>query len=247
MAAGSSGPEGHQVRVWHAHIDVLRRSLDAEARALAWLTPAERLRHGRYRRDADRDMFLLGRVMARAIVGDALAVKPTAWPWRDGPRGRPEIDLALCPIAFNIAHSGGLVACALSWHGEVGVDIEDRQRPGLEPDLVSRCCSAAERADVLSRGPEGWRDRFLQYWTLKEAYLKARGLGITVHLPDLSFSLHDDTVRLETHGSLAGQSANWAFDLITLHADHFLAVAAPYVAGEPPTFRFDPFPLAWLP
>ena len=245
MVTPSSGPTARDVRVWHAHVDVLRRADGAEERARAWLTPAETARYHRFRRDLDRDMFLLGRVMARAIVGDALAVPPTSWPWREGAHGRPEIDLPDCRMAFNIAHSGGLVACAFSWTHEVGVDIEDRQRASLDIDLVARCCSPSEAADVFARG-DGWRDRFLQYWTLKESYLKARGFGISVHLGDLSFSLHDDDVRLDRHGALAGEDT-WAFDLISLHADHYLAVAAPVVDGTPPSFRFDPFPPVWLP
>jgi 4'-phosphopantetheinyl transferase len=236
------------VRVWHAHTDVLARAPDAHERACGWLTPTERERYERFRKESDRDMFVLGRAMARAIVGGALGVAPTAWPWREGAHGRPEVDIAPCPLTFNIAHSGGLVACALSWHGEVGVDIEDRRRPPIDHDLVARCCSPAEAADVEARGGAGWRDRFLQYWTLKEAYLKARGLGIAVHLADLSFSLRSDDIRLEFRGGLAeANGAEWAFDLITLHADHFLAVAAPVVGRRRPRFQFEPFPIPWLP
>jgi 4'-phosphopantetheinyl transferase len=246
-STGPGRPASHVVHVWHAHVDVLRRDPDAERRALAWLTPTEAARYDRYRRDTDREMFLLGRIIARAVVGDALGVPPRGWPWREGVRGRPEIDIPHCPIGFNIAHSGGLVACALSRHGAVGVDVEDRARPSLDHDLVARCCSIAERADINNRGPEGWRDRFLQYWTLKEAYLKARGLGISVHLPDLSFSLRHDRVQLEGRGSMADAVADWTFELITLHADHYLAVAAQDHAGLPAVFRFDPFPAAWLP
>jgi 4'-phosphopantetheinyl transferase len=245
MASASSGAGNQDVRVWHAHVDVLRRSPGADERARAWLTSSELARYGRYRRDVDRDMFLLGRVMARAIVGDALGVRPTAWPWREGEHGRPEIDIAGCRMAFNIAHSGGLVACAFTWSGEVGVDIEDRNRAAVDHDLVKRCCSPSEAADVNARG-ESWRDRFLMYWTLKESYLKARGLGISVHLADLSFSLQSDEVELERRGSLSGDDP-WAFELITLHADHYLAVAAPVRGDARPRFRFDPFPLAWLP
>jgi 4'-phosphopantetheinyl transferase len=127
------------------------------------------------------------------------------------------------------------------------VDIEDRLRAPIDPDLVSRCCSPAEAADVQARGPDRWRDRFLQYWTLKESYLKARGLGISVHLADLSFSLHGAEVRLSHRGSVLSDTDRWAFELITLHADHYLAVAAPLADGQRPRFQFDPFPLAWLP
>jgi 4'-phosphopantetheinyl transferase len=246
MTVAPSGPERADVRVWHAHVDVLRHSPDAEDRARAWLTPAETARHGRYRRDLDRDMFLLGRVMARTIVGHAIGMAPTEWPWREGAHGRPEVDIAGCPISFNIAHSGGLVACAFTWEGEVGVDIEDRQRASIDRNLVARCCSPSEAADVNARGVEGWRDRFLMYWTLKESYLKARGLGISVHLGDLSFSLHDDSVVLDRRGPLAADD-EWAFELITLHADHYLAVAAPVRHDKRPRFQFDPFPIAWLP
>lgn len=247
MPPDASGPDTSAVRVWHAHVDVLHAAPAAGTRALEWLTAAERDRYGRFRRDVDRRMFLLGRVMARSIVGRALGTSPVAWPWREGPRGRPEIDIPDCPMAFNIAHSGGLVACAFSWTGEVGVDIEDRRRARLDPDMVTRCCSPAEAADVRSREGDRWRDRFLQYWTLKESYLKARGLGVAVHLADLNFSLRDDVVRFEPVGSLAGSDPRWAFELISLHADHYLAVAAPMRGPDRPRFRFDPFPPAWLP
>lgn len=247
MSGSPSGSARPDVRVWHAHVDVLHRSPDTYARAVAWLTSGERARHGRFRRDLDRDMFLLGRVMARAIVGRALDVAPTAWPWREGAHGRPEIDVPGCPFAFNIAHSGGLVACAFAQRHAVGVDIEDRQRAAIAPELVARCCSPAEAADINAWEPERWRDRFLQYWTLKESYLKACGLGISVHLADLSFSLHGEDIRLDRHGALATGGDDWAFELITLHADHYLAVAAPRLDGRRPRFQFDPYPLAWLP
>ena len=71
----------------------MARGPGAQARALELLRPAERARHARFRHDADRQMFLLGRVMARTIVGEALGESPDDWPWREGPRGRPEIDL----------------------------------------------------------------------------------------------------------------------------------------------------------
>jgi phosphopantetheinyl transferase len=53
------------------------------------------------------------------------------------------------------------------------VDVEDRARAALDRNLVARYCSPAERAEIDAHGEAGWQDRFLQYWTLKEAYLKA--------------------------------------------------------------------------
>ena len=193
-------------------------------------------------------MFLLGRVMARTLVGRALAMPASTWPWREGARGRPEIDIPQTPLSFNLAHSGGIVVCALAREAEVGIDIEDRRRRQLDRTLVERYCSPAEVRNVAAQPEDGWRDQFLKYWTLKEAYLKARGLGIAVHLSDLSFTVPSSgNVAVEFLGSLVGTDPGWAFDLRPLGDGHFVAVAASTPRNVRPTFSLDPFPADWLP
>jgi 4'-phosphopantetheinyl transferase len=187
-------------------------------------------------------MFLVGRVMARALVGRALSVAPTAWSWREGPRGRPEIADPDAGLQFNLAHSGGLVACALRRAGDVGVDLEHRDRPALDPRLVERYCAPDEIADIRRQGPDGWRDQFLKYWTLKEAYLKARGLGIALPLADLCFRLTPAPVGLTCLNSLSGESTAWAFSLDELPGGNWIAAAAPIHHAVPPRFVLEPFP-----
>jgi len=241
-------PAPHAICAWHAHIERVWPSTASHERGLAWLAPRERERYGRFRHDADREMFLLGRVMARAVVGRALGQRPHEWPWREGPRGRPEIDLPGIALSFNVAHSGGIVVCAVAREAEVGIDIEDRTRARLDRDLVERYCSPTEVADVVAQPGDGWRDQFLRYWTLKEAYLKARGLGIAVHLSHLAFRLTSTgDVTLEFLDSLAGADPAWAFDLRALGDDHFVAVAASTPQGVRPAFALDPLPPEWLP
>ncbi len=133
-------------------------------------------------------MFGLGREMARSLVGVALGVPPESWIWREGPHGRPEIAAPDADLHFNLSHSAGVVVCALARGRTIGVDVEDLSRRAPDPAIVTRYCSPAEAEDVCAQG-DRWRDRFLTYWTLKEAYLKARGLGIAVHLSDISFTL----------------------------------------------------------
>lgn len=238
MTAAASCPDPGEVHVWCARTDGIWRSEAQHARALAWLQPAERQRHDRYRRDADREMFLLGRVMARTLVGHALGLPAAEWPWRDGLRGRPEIDLADCQVSFNLAHSGGLVACALANGRAVGVDVEDRERPPVDRALVSRCCAPEEQADVFGHGEPGWQDRFLAYWTLKEAYLKARGLGISVELTDVRFSIAGDDIRLTLGPSLTGADTDWAFALTNVDDRHYVAAATPTAGSPAPRFSF---------
>lgn len=238
------------VSVWHATTaDVLDDDM-RRARALAWLSPADHLRHERYRFQADRDMFLLGRVMARALVGQALGVGPRDWEWREGPRGRPEIadPAAAGRVSFNIAHSAGLVVCAISSDGTVGVDVEHRLRPPVDARMVRRYCAPYEVEDIERQGPSAWQDQFLKYWTLKEAYLKARGVGIAVHLSDLSFTLGADAIRLERLNTLsADDDADWAFVLDASSPTHFVAAAVTAQADVRPTFSIAPLPHDLLP
>lgn len=237
MPAVPSGLARDEVRVWLTDAARLASDQPTLDRFLGLLQPAERTRYNAYHADADRFMFLVGRAMARTLVGQALGVPATSWLWREGSHGRPEaeIDAPGRPIRFNIAHSSGLVACALAEGRDVGVDVEDLERAAFDARLVRRCCSPAEAADVEAQPADRWPSRFLAYWTLKEAYLKARGLGISVHLPDISFSLDDPAPRVAFLRSLAGSDTRWTFLLQQPTAHHLLAVAASTTDGVQPT------------
>jgi 4'-phosphopantetheinyl transferase len=233
------------VRLWHAGTELAFADESRLVAAQSWLSATERARFDRFRRDVDRHMFLLGRVMARTLVARTLGIAPD-WPWREGPRGRPEMANGTEPaLSFNLAHSHGRVVCAISRCGEVGVDIECRHRATLDRQLVRRFCAPTEAADVEAAGDEGWHDRFLRYWTLKEAYLKARGLGIAVHLADLCFTMTTDDIRLDLHGSLAHDDPRWQFYLADLDDSHYVAAAVS--TDAPVTFSMEPFACEWMP
>jgi 4'-phosphopantetheinyl transferase len=244
------------VHAWFADTSALAGDAARLARALDGLPADERARADRYRHDRDRLMFVMGRVMARRLVGETLGIAPTAWPWREGPRGRPEIALLTTPVHFNLAHSAGLVCCVLASGREVGIDVEDLDRAATDPAVVARFCSPDE-ATAIGVGQPGWRERFLEVWTLKEAYLKARGMGISVQLADISFSTgcegpgvrgsEGPGVRVSFVGSLVGTDARWAFRLLRPTPRHLLAIAASTADDVDPTFALDPFPADWLP
>jgi 4'-phosphopantetheinyl transferase len=220
-----------RVAVWYAHIADLTPPL--ASRAQLWLNPAERERHARFRGDDDRQMFLLGRLMARALVGEALGLSPLGWSWVEGPRGRPEIAAPVTGLRFNLAHSGGLVTCALADERDVGVDVEDFARRRVDRAVVTRYCSPREIEDIEAAGSR-WHDRFLVHWTLKEAYLKARGLGVAVTLADITCEAIDTDPRIAFSGSLSGTDDRWAFHLARPTDQHIVAVAACASDGRRP-------------
>jgi 4'-phosphopantetheinyl transferase len=239
MPPESSGPAPDEVRVWLADVAAVGADDALRARLIELLEPAERTRFDTYHADVDRYMFLLGRAMARTLVGEAIGVPPTAWQWRDGPHGRPEIGTPSTRVRFNIAHSSGVVACALAHGRDVGVDVEDLERAAFDVRLVRRCCSPREVADVESQPSGRWPSRFLTYWTLKEAYLKARGLGISVPLADISFTLDEPAPRVAFLRSLADSDTRWSFVVRQPTPRHLLAVAASTADGVQPRITVE--------
>jgi len=214
--------------------------------AMAWLAPAERERYARFHAEEDRRMFLLGRVMARLLVGRAAGAPPTGWQWREGQHGRPEIGWPATALRFNIAHSAGLVVCALAMGREVGIDVEDLTRRAIDPALVRRYCAPSEVTDIEAQPADARQHRFLRYWTLKEAYLKARGVGISLPLANIGFSLHAEKPSIAFRESLAGADDRWTFHLTQPTERHLMAVAASTADGVQPTFIIEAFEMTMM-
>jgi len=221
---------------------------------LAVLPDQEQARFHRYRHPLDAHQFLLGRLLIRRWLAEVTGVPAESWRFSEGERGRPEVAGAATDWSFNLAHSGGLVACALARGRQtpdpdagIGVDLEDLQRRPLARDLVRRFCAPSETADIERQAEDLQARRFLTYWTLKEAYLKARGLGIAVHLADVAFTLDGPHPEITFRESLAGTSRAWAFELFQPTPRYLLSVAAPQPPGTPrPLIHLHPVPLQAL-
>lgn len=150
----------------------------AEVRGGSALNTEEQARADRFWAEADRSAFIAG----RRLIRDALAI------WlgvEDVPLAVDALGKPYCPLSgapeFNVSHSGGWVALAMSLNGSVGVDIESLERKVDQTALANRFFSESERQYVLEGSPEA----FFEIWTRKEAYLKATGLGIRCALKEV--------------------------------------------------------------
>ena len=168
----------HEVRVWTASLDALADDMIPQER---FLSSEERGQAAamRVRRIARR--FCGGRAALRALVGAELDLEPASLRLVVGLHGKP----ALSPdhgtaLSFNVAHSSGVVAVALSRHGTVGVDVERRREVRAPERLAERALTPDERTlhrQWIAQGASPV-DAFLRVWTVKEARLKALGLPI---------------------------------------------------------------------
>lgn len=216
-------------------------------RLRSWLQPEETARAETFKDMEARAAFLIGRGMARTMLAEVTGVAPADWRFSEGPHGRPEIASPDTPYRFNLAHSHGMVACAVARGRDIGVDVEFLDRPDASQDVASRVCSPDELEDVDSAPDEGRKERFLIYWTLKEAYLKARGLGISVHLADVAFTVKTGEPVFAPRGSLADADTRWMFRLAQPGPRHLMAVATDTRDGSVPNIRFQRFAASRFP
>ena len=213
------------------------------AAARAALGPDDAAHVARFRFEADRDQALASRALQRRALSACAPVAPAAWRFVAGAHGRPEIaDPVVAPrLRFNVANTRGLVACAVTAERDVGLDVEP-WRDDAPPELVARCFSADERAALAALPAAARPRRFVELWTLKEAYLKARGLGLDAPLERISLVLDDGPPRLALDPALGDDAAAWQLALWAPTPTHAAALCVRRGAGPPLTIerRWDP-------
>jgi 4'-phosphopantetheinyl transferase len=207
----------------------------------ALLAPDERARRARYHFEHSRREYLFTRALCRATLSRYAPVAPAAWTFAKNEYGRPEIEAAAAAtygaLRFNLSNTRGLIALAVARDRDVGIDVEDPSRGGETVAIADRFFSPIEVA-ALRALPEGAQDaRFFTYWTLKEAYIKARGMGLAIPLDQFSFLVDDGPpIRIAFDPRLGDDAAAWQFTALALSPRH--AAAAAVRRGHGPDLRF---------
>jgi 4'-phosphopantetheinyl transferase len=212
----------------HSPVDVylLRPSScahDDHAALLAWLHPTELQRYNRFVFDRHRVEYLATRALVRRVLSTYRPLAPAAWQFRTTAHGRPEIDPP-CGLTFNLANHPTLIVCAIRPGPELGVDVEPLTR-GPEILALAGSVFAPDELAALRALPElAQPDRALALWTLKEAYIKARGLGLSLPLDGFAFSFDDSHTRISFAPTITDMPERWTFRTFDL-LDHRIALA----------------------
>jgi 4'-phosphopantetheinyl transferase len=217
-----------QVHVWYA---ATAEPLDpaAAARFRGWLSAEETARYQRFKFERDRQQYLWTHALGRSVLSRYVPVQPEEWQFSAGKFGRPEIESPELdkPLRFNLSRTRGMVACAVGWDRELGVDVENIERENLGLELISRYFARSEIEALNQLPADQQRRRFFDYWTLKEAYLKARGWGLSAPLDKFWFHLEPgQRPRIAFESSLADDPAAWQFNQFKPTAQHLIALAA---------------------
>lgn len=213
----------NEVHIWSLSVE----RFDKTDLTLEILSDEERLKLGTYAFENDKNKFLATRYLVRTTLSKYFAkISPQDWAFESTHFGRPYIANATAPatLNFNLAHSGNLVICGISAGPEFGVDIENTRHPVDVLQLSQRFFSKEEHACLAAMSPSDLREQFFKYWTLKESYIKARGLGLQIQLTDFSFDL-EDPERIRVNFDLEDNSERWKFKLLTFDQNYQAAVA----------------------
>jgi 4'-phosphopantetheinyl transferase len=217
------------------HLDGLRALLDQ----------GERAREARLVRDHDRALFVVAHALVRLMLSRVGPLEPPEWRFVTNGHGRPEVanlPAGAPPIRFNLSHTSGLAACAITGDRDVGVDVEYVDR-ALSYDVAARFFAPREVAD-LEALPERIRERvFFDYWTLKEAYIKARGLGLALPLRHFAFVLSPPAPPAITFDDeIDDDPATWQFLQAAPTPVHRLALAVRRTGRDLPVVIEDVVP-----
>ena len=219
-----STPLHDAVQIWY----LLERDVD-DVQAAAYfdlLTTDEVERHNRFRCESAQRQFLLARGLLRSALSRYVGVEPRAWRFETNGHGKPFVVSPLSHgLRFNVSHTKGMVCCAITQDRDVGVDVEWLDRR-VNLGIADRYFAPSEVAQ-LRRAPQGEQHRiFLRFWTLKESYIKARGMGLAIPLSEFWFDLpanHPPSVTVAA--SQNDRSDRWRFFEQEFASQHRLAVA----------------------
>jgi 4'-phosphopantetheinyl transferase len=202
------------------------RFADAQvAEFAARLAPQESARMNRLRLPVMQRQFAITRALQRyALSAYQPDIQPSEWQFQLSAEGRPSLapPFEHTGLHFNISHTEGLVVMAICRHVVVGVDVEKSGRVSL--DVAEQYFSAAEAAQLFALPAHMQPRRFLQLWTLKEAYLKAVGTGLAGGLGRMSF-VFESPGDFRFERAEDPDAARWQFRQYAIGA-HLLGLAA---------------------
>ena len=168
------------------------------------------------------------RVLTRTVLSQYLSTSFESLKFIENSFGRPELFSTLenAPLQFNISHCEGLLVCAVTLEGKLGVDVEDIKQIESLTGIAQRHFSAKEFADLLKQSQEKQHKRFFEYWTLKEAYIKAKGKGLAIPLDNFSFELSQPgSIIFSADPTIECDPADWQFRLHRPTERHQMALA----------------------
>ena len=189
------------------------------------LSPDDRAHVSRFRFERDQTLARASRALQRYALSACAPVAASDWQFAADDRGKPFIvtPTVTPALSFSVANTSGLVACVVNRERHVGIDVEG-VRSEVPFGVVERCWSREERATFDGLVPADQGRRFVEMWTAKEAYAKARGLGLSIDLRHVEILFSDAEPQLRLDPCLQDDAGAWRLFVWAPTRSHAAAV-----------------------
>jgi 4'-phosphopantetheinyl transferase len=212
-----------EVHIWLANLD------DYPADSFKVMLAADELaRAARFHFDKDRNHFIVARALLRKLLAAYLDVGADELQFCYAEKGKPSLEESRPgSLKFNLAHSYGLAIYAFSWNREVGVDLEFIREDLADEKIAERFFSESEIQTLRELPAELRKQAFFDCWTRKEAYIKARGEGLSMPLDEFDVTLRPGEVAalLRNHKD-PGEVRRWSMQTVAVPAGFVGALVA---------------------
>ncbi len=141
--------------------------------------------------------------------------------------GRPElISPPKSPdLRFNLSHTDGMAVVAVTLNQDIGVDVESIDRKNASLEIADRFFSASEVKELFQQPKSQQRQRFFEYWTLKESFIKAKGMGLSFPLDQFSLHLlNQDDIKISFAPDQDEDPDTWRFWQLKLSEQYLIAL-----------------------
>jgi 4'-phosphopantetheinyl transferase len=179
----------------------------------------------------DRRRYVITRALVRKMLSKFAPVAPQDWIFTRNRYGRPEIDnkgTQVPALSFSISHTRSAVVVGVAHGIALGVDIENIHSSNVVPiDIAERYFAPCEVSDLLVTSAETQLHRFFEYWTLKESYIKARGIGLSIPLNRFGFVFAGQRmVKFFVDADLCDDANRWHFWQFKPSPEYLVGVCA---------------------
>jgi len=216
-----------EIHLWSLLPDQINDSVLSSCESL--LSEKEDDRRRRFRFKKDRRQYAISRALVRTVLSGYTGIDAHKLKFSENRYEKPEIVASenSPPIRFNLSHTDGFILCGIALKDDIGVDVECTEREGRNTDeIAERYFSPSENAYLRNTSKFIRKEKFFYLWTLKEAFIKAKGLGLSMPLDRFSFDLSNKKNIKISFPERNDDSKNWRFWSIRPSLRHIAGVAA---------------------
>jgi 4'-phosphopantetheinyl transferase len=237
--AGLAMPGPGVLHVWEAQLDSVFEKVPDR---LAVLSPEERTRALRFKVQKGHDEFVGARIVLRTLLGAYLKIEPGEVRLDQEANGKPCLEASHpSGLRFNLSHSEGLMVAAFGCDCRIGIDVEKIREDFDIEEIWERFFSPAERQSLRTIPLAEKYAAFFRCWTRKEAYIKARGEGLSHPLHQFDVSTAREEAALLATRPDAAEAGRWLLHTLPVREGYVAAVAVEKNPAPAPVRRpFQP-------